>query len=310
MTGNEHPARPSGTFPDGGVGDPGVVEEILRDWADTGLTGSLLARNLATGAELGFDTERMWALASVVKFPLALVVQHAFETGELDPAEPIEIDPAEATRGPTGVGLFRHLSRIAAEDLLQLSLAVSDNAATDALLDRLPAPGVTARLEALGVPGILLRHPMRAIYGRARNLDGVDPGLALAGRTPGGGNLIPELDPNRANAGSVRALVDLLEAIWTDTVSTPTVCARVRAGLGHQLVRHRLAVELASDAISVASKTGTFLDLRHEVGVVEIDGQQIAIAALTRSAVPAHEQLEADFAIGHAARLAVDALRD
>lgn len=293
------------------IGDPAVVDDLLRDWAATGLTGSLLARNLGTGAELGFDTERMWALASVIKFPVALVIQHAFATGELDPAEPLEIDPAEATRGPTGVGLFRHPSRIAAEDLLQLSLAVSDNAAADALLDRLPEPGVTARLESLGVSGIRQRHPMRAIYGRARDLDGVDPGLALAGRTPGGGNLIPELDPNRANAGSVRALVDLLEAIWTDTVSTPEVCARVREGLGHQLTRHRLSVELASDAVAVASKTGTFLDLRHEVGVVTLDdGQQIAVAALTRSAVPAREQLEADFAIGHAARLAVDALRD
>jgi beta-lactamase class A len=81
-------------------------------------------------------------------------------------------------------------------------------------------------------------------------------------------------------------------------------------------VRHRLAVELVSDEVRVRSKTGTFLDLRHEAGVVERGtgdatgrGERIAVAVLTRSSVPAAVQMEADLAIGHAARLAVEALR-
>ena len=65
-----------------------------------------------------------------------------------------------------------------------------------------------------------------------------------------------------------------------------------------------------SDDVTLASKTGTFLDLRHEAGVVELaGGDRFAVVALTRSEVPATEQLEADFAIGHAARVCVDALR-
>jgi hypothetical protein len=68
-------------------------------------------------------------------------------------------------------------------------------------------------------------------------------------------------------------------------------------------------VELAGDGVRISSKTGSFLDLRHEVGVVEIGSDRIAIAAFTRSAAPAEEQMEADFAIGHAARLLVEVLR-
>lgn len=292
------------------IGRPDVVDEIERDWAQTGLSGSFLARNLTTGAELGFNTDQVWALASVAKLPIALALHLAFENGDLDPAEAIDIGAQHAASGPTGVALFRHPSRIAAEDLVQLSLSISDNAATDLLLERLPPSDITAALSSLGVSDIMVRHPMGPIYGRSRNLSSVDLGLATAGETPGGGNLLPELDPNRANSGTARALVDLLARIWTDQIATPTVCQRVRDGLRHQLVRHRLAVELASDTVQIASKTGTFLDLRHEVGTVEIDDQHIAVAALTRSTVPASEQLEADFAIGHAARLAVDALRD
>lgn len=286
----------------------GLVAEIERDWAAIGLQGSLLARNLASGVQLGFGAGQVWPLASVIKLPLALVVYDAFERGDLDPAEAFEVSPDHATSGPTGLALFRHPSRMAAEDLVQLSLAVSDNAATDLLLDRIGIGEVNRRLAGLGCREIVVRHQMRAIYGASGAVSEVGLGLAATGRTPDG-HLLEELDPNRANAGTARALLDLLDRVWSDRVSSPAACARLRNALGRQLTMHRLAVELASDNVRIRSKTGTFLDLRHEAGVVEIGEDRIAVVALTRSSVPAAVQLEADFAIGHAARLAVEALR-
>ncbi len=288
----------------------GLVAEIERDWAAAGLHGSLLARHLATGEEIGFDTALSWPLASVVKLPVALVVLDAFDRGDLDPAEPFDVDPAATTRGPTGLSLFRHPSRIAAEDLVQLSLAVSDNAATDVLLARIGLDDVNDRLARLGCHGIVVRHPMRALHGAHEGVADVGLALAATGRTPGGGHLLAELDPHRANVGTARALADLLARVWSDEVATPAVCARLRQALGHQPTRHRFAVELVSDDVTLASKTGTFLDLRHEAGVVTLpDDERVAVVALTRSELPATEHLEADFAIGHAARLCVDALR-
>lgn len=287
-----------------------LTAEIERDWDAVGLEGSLVARNLRTGAELGFGAGRAWPLASVVKLPLALVLHDAFAREELDPAEPFELAPSRTTSGPSGVALFRHPSRVAAEDLTQLALAVSDNAATDLLLDRLGLEAVSRRIGALGFPEIVVRHPMRALYGTDDAVTIAGLALTAGGATPGGGHVIPELDPARANAGTARALVDLLHRVWTDDVSTPEACARLREALGHQPTRHRLAIELASDDVCVRSKTGTFLDLRHEVGVVEVGSgaELIAVAAMTRSRIPAAVQLEADLAIGHAARLAVEAL--
>ncbi len=295
----------------------GVLADVQREWAATGLTGSLLARHLGTGEELGFGADEAWPLASVVKLPVALVVLDAFARGELDPAEPFDLDPRLTTAGPTGVSAFRHPSRVAAEDLLQLALAVSDNAATDVLVDRLGRDEVATRIVALGFPEIVLRHSMRAIYGTSGAVTAAGLALTGGGRTPGGGHVIDELDLARANVGTARSLVDLLERVWAGTVAAPGVAERLREMLGHQLVRHRLAAELVSDEVRVRSKTGTFLDLRHEVGVVEREtggagagaGERIAVAVLTRSAVPAAVQMEADFAIGHAARLVVEALR-
>ncbi|MDT9594716.1 serine hydrolase [Nocardioides zeae] len=289
--------------------DDRLLADVRREWAALGLDGSLVARDLATGRQLGFGVDEPWPLASVVKLPLALVAYDAFERGDLARDRPFDVDPGSATSGPTGVALFRHPARVAAEDLVQLALAVSDNAATDLLLDHLGTAAVDRRLSELGFPDLVVRHEMRAIYGTDDAVGRVGLGLTAGGGTPGGGHLVPELDPHRANVGTARALLDLLARVWADEVSTPRACADLRAALGRQPTRHRLAAELASDAVTVRSKTGTFLDLRHEVGVVETPTHRIAVAALTRSGVPANVQIEADLAIGHAARELVDHLR-
>jgi beta-lactamase class A len=68
---------------------------------------------------------------------------------------------------------------------------------------------------------------------------------------------------------------------------------------------------LRSDTIRVSGKTGSFLHLRHEIGVVDsASGDRVAIAALTRSARPAAIAPDVDLAIGDAARTAFDELRD
>lgn len=172
-----------------------LVADIERDWAAAGLTGSLIARHLGTGVVIGFGADQIWPLASVVKLPVALVVYDAFESGELDPGQAFEVLPEDATSGPTGVSLFRHPCRIAAEDLLQLALAVSDNAATDVLLDHLGLNEVNRRIASLGFPEIVLRHTMRAIYGTSSAITAAGLALAGGGWTPGGGHVVDELDP-------------------------------------------------------------------------------------------------------------------
>lgn len=58
--------------------------------------------------------------------------------------------------------------------------------------------------------------------------------------------------------------------------------------MSSNLMRQRLTPDFASDASRWSSKTGTLLNLRHEVGVVEhADGQAFAVAALTESRVAA-----------------------
>lgn len=81
--------------------------------------------------------------------------------------------------------------------------------------------------------------------------------------------------------------------------------------LGENLVGHRLAPDFSSDASKWSSKTGTLLNLRHEVGVVEHDdGSVFAVAALTESEVPTAIQSAAEAVMGEVERGLHDQLRN
>jgi len=108
----------------------------------------------ATGEEAHEDGERVVPAASTIK----LFVASAFWRSDLDPGEPVERVP------PAGsAGVAEYLSpdaRLTLGDLALLMLAVSDNAATNVLLDRLGFEAVAAELERLGLERTAVRRRM------------------------------------------------------------------------------------------------------------------------------------------------------
>ncbi|ARF53511.1 serine hydrolase [Streptomyces gilvosporeus] len=290
-----------------------VSEAIAADWAALGVHGSFLARSIDTGEQLGFDVHDAIPLASVVKVPLALVVLHHIATGTLDAARPVTVDPATGSVGPTGLAAFRHPATVAVGDLVYLMLSVSDNASGDALFDLVPVEEVDVQLRTWGCTDVRVRHRLDHMYRCAAGAAGNDFSLAqeLAIRDDHTGrHTIETLDPAHANTGTADALVDLLQRVWRDDIAHPAATAELRRLMGLQVFTHRLAGELRADTLRVSGKTGTFLHLRHEIGVVEAEsGHRVAIAALTRSDRRANLAPDIDLAIGTAARLAFEALR-
>jgi beta-lactamase class A len=285
-----------------------VAEAIAADWAALGVCGSFLARDVDTGDHLGFDVDVPVPLASVVKVPLALVV---LCDGDL--SRPVTVDPATSSVGPTGLAAFRYPATVAVGDLLLLMLSVSDNASADALFDLVPPSTVDARLREWGCAGIRVRHRMNRMYECAAGVSNNDFGLALElavrdERT--GRHTIETLDPEHANLGTATALVDLLQRVWRDEIADPGATAELRRLMAQQVFVQRLSNELRADTLRVSGKTGSFLHLRHEIGVVEAEtGDRVAMAALTRADRRARQAPDIDFAIGTGARDAFEALR-
>jgi beta-lactamase class A len=298
------------------VNSEALIAELRAELHDGGLRGSFLVRDLDGRTELGIDPDREFPSASLVKIPLAAVTLDRIRRGELDGAAQLDIRPGRITTpGPTGLARFRHPARVAIDDLLYLTMAISDGTAADALFGLTPPAEVTRTIRQWGVHGITARHPVGQLSDTpAERFAPADVHLAhtlaIGGATAGQGHSIPQLDISRASSGSARAFVDLLGALWTPSKLDPTVAAGVRELMGTNLLRQRLSPDFSSDASRWSSKTGTLLNLRHEVGVVEhADGQRFAVAALTESRVPAAVQPEAEFLMARVARTLRDQLR-
>ncbi|WP_409181343.1 serine hydrolase [Amycolatopsis sp. VS8301801F10] len=289
----------------------------LRDELDEGgLRGSFLVRDLGSGREIGIEPDLEFATASLVKVPLVAVTQDRIRRGELDGAQQVEIEPGRADNaGPTGLARFRHPARVALDDLMYLASAISDSAAADELLALTSPAEVTRTVREWGVTGISVRHSLSELNDTPlERFDAAEAhlahSLAIGAVTEGRGHPVRQLDVSRASSGSARAFTDLLTALWTPSKIDPDVAARVRQLMGENLLRQRLAPDFASDSAKWSSKTGTLVNLRHEIGVVEhSDGQAFAVAALTESRVPAAIQPEAEILMARVARSLRDHLR-
>ena len=291
--------------------DSRVIGGLRKRLAETGLSGSFLVRDLTSGREIGIDPDVVYPVASLVKVPLGVAVLDRIHAGKLDGAMMVEVPAGPPVAGfEAGLAQFRHNARIAVDDLLYLSIAISDNPAADALFDLVPPAETTDVLRGYGIGGIAVRHRMKDTDTVETPADvHLAQTLAIGAREAGLGHGLPSTDVTRANTGSARAYVDLLEALWTPSAIPAEVAARMRELMGKNTMRQRLGPDFTSDASTWSSKTGTLFNLRHEVGVVEHDdGTVCAVAALTESSVPAASQPAAEALMGHVARALHDRL--
>ncbi len=278
-----------------------------------GLSGSLLVRHLGTGHELALDADRSFPLASVAKLPLAAAALDAAQQGRLDLGLSVRIDDASRSQGGPGIARFTHPVTIAVGDLIRLAIEISDNTAADAIFRIVSPHDVTEWLQALGTSGIVLRHPIGELYTSLASQTGARDAatvhsLVVSADKHGHPSPLPQLDIERANAGTARGLADLLQKIWDGSIGN-AVAAPLREMLAANVFRHRLAPDFSADTSAWYSKTGSFVHLRHEAGVVEhLGGETLVVIALTRSRVPAVIQPSAEQAIGHAARILHDEL--
>jgi len=272
-----------------------------------------LVRHLGTGHELALDADRPFPLASVAKLPLAAAALDAAHQGQLDLSTPVRIDDTNRSPGGPGLARFTHSATIAVGDLVRLAIELSDNTAADTLFRLVSPDDVTRWLNAIGTSGIVLRHPIGELYAslatQTRSLDAATVhSLVVSADKQGHPSPLPQLDIERANAGTARGLADLLELLWDGSIDD-AVAAPLRDMLAANVFRQRLAPDFSADTSAWYSKTGSFVHLRHEAGVVEhVSGETLVVVALTRSSVPAVIQPSAEQAMGHAARILHDEL--
>lgn len=296
-------------------------ERALLD--ELGLTGAAFAAPVGSGKGVGFGAHELVAPASVMKIQIGLAVENLIASDRLDGNEVRVLSRRRRVPGPAGMSLMRDDVSMSVRDLVVAMLTISDNVATDELINLAGLTeinGLTARL-GLARTEILsgLQTQLDAI---ARDV-GFSDYAALAARDPDteGPRSEPELsaaistsvglDPHRWSRTTPAETVLLLRKIWDDTAGPAPACASIRNAMARQLTRQRIASGFDSN-VRIAAKSGGLLGVvRNEAGVVTFpDGNAYAVAVFTRNNPPSQtEPAKIDATIGTIARSLISRLQ-
>ncbi len=221
-----------------------------------GVTVAVSARLLGTGERFAVRGALPLPAASTIKLAILIALAEAFDARRLDPEQRASVSPVDKVAGSGVLNWLHDGLTLTLAALAWLMIAISDNTASNMLIDRLGFDAVRATCARLGTTHAALnRHFMRAS------------------------------DPNIVSADD---LVTLLAAIAEDRAALPERCAWMRRLLADQQVRNRLARHLPED-VEFAGKSGWQDGISHDCGLLTSPGGTLAIAALTEGFPDIHE---------------------
>jgi len=230
------------------------------------------AIHLESGRRLSVRNTERFPMGSVYKFPIALAVLRRVDAGTLSLRQVVTIEPEDFSPGHSPLRDEAHGRPIVltVRELLRHMVSMSDNTASDALLQLIGGPSsVNVRLAELGIGNIRVDRSEKQM---AHDIL----------KTPGG---VERYAVDARDTATPDAMADLLVAFWKkrDGLSksshdllvhwmtdTPTGKRRIKAGV--------------PTGATVAHKTGTMPGTVNDVAiVVSPDGKHhLAIAIFTR----------------------------
>lgn len=305
------------------IWNTGLVTSALVDVFDrASCKGWVCVQGAGTSAEAAVSGDELVVAASVIKVLIAIAVESAFIDGRVDPAQPICLSAGRRTPGPVGFSLFEDDVTATSRDLVSAMLTISDNVATDALLDLVGIDTCNRLAGELGLADTVIVSNLAVMVDSIARDAGFVDWLAMTAWSEAGPSEVERaavdarvrtsaaLDPTQATRTTARDMCRLLRMIWDDHAGPARACAKVRTHMERQLTRHRLAAGFPP-TYRVAAKSGGLLGVvRNEIGVVELpDGQRFYAAVFTRS-TPEATEATVNAAIGNAAVTAVRRLAE
>jgi beta-lactamase class A len=215
-----------------------------------GLAGYTVV-DLTSGERIERLASHAFPTASSIKVAILYELFKQADERRLSLDAAVPWDPSKAVGG-SGVLFELSSPLLTLRDYAILMIVLSDNTATNVLIDRVGMEAVNSRMKALGAPGILLRRKM------------MDLEAAVAGRE---------------NAATPGALATLLVAVQKGegltAASRDALLAILKKGKSSPMLRGIPA------GVAVAGKPGDLDAVRADIGVVYVPDRPYVFVAMT-----------------------------
>lgn len=227
---------------------------------------SIYAKNLVTGATYSLAGDEPVRTASTIKLPIMIECFAEAAEGKLDLASPITLTEEEKV---SGSGILQDLTpgrEYPLRDLIMLMITLSDNTATNLILNRVGGNAVNARMAKLGLEQT---RSMRKILGDGNKLKPFPSGISDEGAKP-------ENKKWGIGRSSPHEMVTLLEKLYLGELVNKDASAQMLEILKKQ--RDHSSIGRYLKDVVIANKSGALDALRSDVGIVFAKQGAIAMA--------------------------------
>ena len=234
------------------------INEKIRNFAGS---VAFYAKNLDTGKDYGFRPDARVRTASTIKLPILVAAFAAVQQGKATWQDTIEMRAEDKVGGS---GVIRELedgTKLTLRDLVHMMIVVSDNTATNLVLDRVPADFVNAEMDKLGLKQTRV---LRKVLGKRG-----PEGQSREGRLPG-------FNGFGLGVSTPREMALLMEKLEAGEVVSPDASRAILEILERQQLKEGIGRRRADET---ASKSGSLDALRSDVALVRSNGGRIAMAA-------------------------------
>ena len=248
---------------------PALAAQSLQESLHAKIDGfqgevSLYAKNLDTGATIGIRETDPVRTASTIKLPIMLSVFDAVARGKADWSEPLTVTAAEKVTGSGIIG--SELSdgvKLPLRDVLHLMMVLSDNTATNMILERFTADAVNAYLDKLGIK---TTRSMRKVLGKGNEQN---RGWSAAGK-------LPENEKYGLGRSTPKDMVTILEKLERGEIVSAEASKEMLAVM--KRCRDDAGIRRHFPNTPISNKTGALDALRSDVGIIYSPGGRIVMA--------------------------------
>lgn len=124
------------------------VQEVIQDF--TGLIG-VYYKNLATGESFGINDDRAFVAASVIKIPVMVEVFNQIAEGRLTLDKLLVVKEADKVPSCGAIRLMHTGLNVTVEDLCYLMIDISDNTATNMLINQVGMAQINASMQGFNL---------------------------------------------------------------------------------------------------------------------------------------------------------------
>lgn len=230
------------------VGVLDVIQDAEDDGIDIGV--AVVAPDGESFSHRGDDP---FLSASTIKIAVMVELFRRVDRGEVTLDEPYVLDPADKAPGSGVLQQLHDGIQLTMRDVLYLMISISDNPATNILIDRLGIDAINATMRDLGLE--------RSVLGRR-----------MMGR--------PALEMEQENLATPNDLARLVGSILDGTAASAASCEAMVAMLELQQNTRRIG-RFVPDGVRWGSKTGSYDTVANDVGFVMTGDGPLIISAFT-----------------------------